>query len=209
MQGTHCTGKTGKMAKKVPCQGKHREFGNFAKTQGIWFALVVNSLILKVKDISKFAAKISPQKKKLDKSAKSVCNSHKSRKLAQGKFAVRKGKNRVPGICLGKILIDNMMLLFQSPGYELENSETVVTCELCHTHTVNFNRHMRTHHPGCGGETLVLFFSRRNSQRGLHHPQFKVNGIEKINLETLVLRGDVKIDWLQPQYSAASYSQLT
>ena len=38
--------------KKNPCQRKHREFGNFAKTQGIWFAQVVNSLILKVKDIS-------------------------------------------------------------------------------------------------------------------------------------------------------------
>ena len=48
MQGTHCTGKTGKMAKKYPSQGKHREFGNFAKTQGIWFAQVVNSLILKI-----------------------------------------------------------------------------------------------------------------------------------------------------------------
>ena len=23
--------------KKHPCQGKHREFGNIAKTQGIWF----------------------------------------------------------------------------------------------------------------------------------------------------------------------------
>ena len=34
LQGTHGTGKTGKMAKKNPCQGKHREFGNFAKTQG-------------------------------------------------------------------------------------------------------------------------------------------------------------------------------
>ena len=34
-QGTHGTGKTGKMAQKFPCQGKHREFGNFVKTQGI------------------------------------------------------------------------------------------------------------------------------------------------------------------------------
>ena len=34
-QGTHGTGKTGKMAKNIPCQGKHREFGNFVKTQGI------------------------------------------------------------------------------------------------------------------------------------------------------------------------------
>ena len=43
---------------KYPCQGKHREFRNFAKTQGISFAQVVNSLILKVKDISKFATEI-------------------------------------------------------------------------------------------------------------------------------------------------------
>ena len=57
MQGTHCTGKQGKW-KKNSCQGKHREFGNFAKTQGIWFAQVVNSLILKVKDISKFVFKL-------------------------------------------------------------------------------------------------------------------------------------------------------
>ena len=35
------------------------ELGNFANTQGIWFAQVVNSLILKVKDIFIFAAKIS------------------------------------------------------------------------------------------------------------------------------------------------------
>ena len=61
------------MAKEIPCQGKHREFGNFTKTQGIWFAQVVNSLILKVKDISKFAAKISNFfLYKLDKSARSV-----------------------------------------------------------------------------------------------------------------------------------------
>ena len=52
-----------------------REFGNFAKTQGIWFAQVVNSLILKVKDISIFAGKflkISNLFLKVDKSAKSV-----------------------------------------------------------------------------------------------------------------------------------------
>ena len=58
-QGTHGTGKTGKMAQKVPCQGKHREFGNFAKTPGILFAQIVNSLILKVKDIAIFVAIIS------------------------------------------------------------------------------------------------------------------------------------------------------
>ena len=50
-------GKSGKMAKRIPCQGKHREFGNFAKTQGILFAQVVSSLILKIKDIALFAAK--------------------------------------------------------------------------------------------------------------------------------------------------------
>ena len=50
-----------------PCQGKHREFGNVAKTQGIWFAQVVNSLILKVKDISVFAVKISVFSEDLDK----------------------------------------------------------------------------------------------------------------------------------------------
>ena len=54
-QGSHCTGKTGKMAKRSPCQGKHREFGNLVKTQGkqvIWFAQLGNSLILKVKQNS-------------------------------------------------------------------------------------------------------------------------------------------------------------
>ena len=61
LQGTHDTGKTGKMAKKSPCPGKHREFGNFAKTQGIllMFVQVINSLILKVKDTVIFATKIS------------------------------------------------------------------------------------------------------------------------------------------------------
>ena len=34
------------MAKTIPCHGKHREIGNFAKTQGILFAQVVNSMIL-------------------------------------------------------------------------------------------------------------------------------------------------------------------
>ena len=67
-QGTHGTGKirkTGEMAKKYPCQGKHREFENFVKTQGkhrefcqntgktqgIRLAQVVNFLILKLKDV--------------------------------------------------------------------------------------------------------------------------------------------------------------
>ena len=64
------TGKTGKMAQKYPCQGKHCGFGNFAKTQGIWLAQVVNSLILMVKDFSIFAANIPKFCLKLNKSAK-------------------------------------------------------------------------------------------------------------------------------------------
>ena len=52
-------GKTGKVGQNIPCLGKDREFGNVAKTQGICFAQVVNSLILKVKDVSIFVAKIS------------------------------------------------------------------------------------------------------------------------------------------------------
>ena len=48
------TGKTGKMVKKNPCLGKHREFGNVVKTPKISFAQVVNSLILKVHDITIF-----------------------------------------------------------------------------------------------------------------------------------------------------------
>ena len=62
-QGTHCRGKTGKMEGKKSLSGK---------TQGIWFAQLVNSLILKVKDILVFASKISKFCLKLDKSAKSV-----------------------------------------------------------------------------------------------------------------------------------------
>ena len=67
-QGTHCIGK---MAKEIPCQGKHREFGNFAKTQGKHreFCFLKTQ---KVKDIAIFAAEISIFFQKLDKSAKSV-----------------------------------------------------------------------------------------------------------------------------------------
>ena len=75
-QGTHCTGKTGKMAKTKSLSGKTQGIWKFCqntgKTQGIWFAQVVNSLILKVKDILKFAVKITKIFLKLDKSAKSV-----------------------------------------------------------------------------------------------------------------------------------------
>ena len=66
----------------------------FAKTQEkdrILFAQVVNSLILKVKDISIFAAKISSFFFGSWKGLPSqfcVCNSHKSHKLAQRIFFV-------------------------------------------------------------------------------------------------------------------------
>ena len=85
-QGPHSTGKTGKMAKENLCQGKHRGFGNFVKTQGkhrefclntgktqgILLAQVVNVLILKVKDIAIVAAQKSIFFQKLDRSGKSV-----------------------------------------------------------------------------------------------------------------------------------------
>ena len=57
--------------KKIPIR-ENSEFGNFAKTQGILFAQVVNFLILKVKDVAVFAAKIFIFFQKLDRSAKSV-----------------------------------------------------------------------------------------------------------------------------------------
>ena len=57
-QGTHCTGKTGEFATtKIPVRENARNLEILPKTQGIWFAQVVHSLNLKVKDISIFAAK--------------------------------------------------------------------------------------------------------------------------------------------------------
>ena len=66
---------------------KHREFG---------FAQVVNSLIVKVKDISIFAAKFPPNLLSWISlpSQFCVCNSHKSLKLAHGKLVVGQGKHR-------------------------------------------------------------------------------------------------------------------
>ena len=87
-------GKQGKWQKKS--QGKHREFRNLAKTQGILFAQVINSLMPKVKDIAIFAAK------KIHFFSRSwiglpsqfcVSNSHKLCELTQEKFAVGQGKN--------------------------------------------------------------------------------------------------------------------
>ena len=45
--GSPPTENRGNGPQKNPCQGKHWEFGNFAKTLGISFAQVVNSLILR------------------------------------------------------------------------------------------------------------------------------------------------------------------
>ena len=91
------------MAQKFPVRentgnleilSKHREnSGNFVKTQGILFAQVVNGLILKIKDFAIFAAKKSRSWIGLP-SQFCVCNSHKLCKLAQGKIAVRQGKNK-------------------------------------------------------------------------------------------------------------------
>ena len=60
------------MKKDDSVQGIWRFCQNMGKTQGIWFPQVVNSLILKIKVISKISAKITKFLLKLDKSAKSV-----------------------------------------------------------------------------------------------------------------------------------------
>ena len=92
-KGSYCTEKTGKMAKKIPCQGIPREFGNFAKTQGMFSAQVVNSLILKVNEIVIFTEKMFVRSWICLPSQFCVCNSQTPCKLAQGKFAVGQGKN--------------------------------------------------------------------------------------------------------------------
>ena len=53
-------------------QGNWKFWQNTVKTKGIWFAKVVNSLILKVQNISVFAVKISNFLLNFDKFAKSV-----------------------------------------------------------------------------------------------------------------------------------------
>ena len=73
------------MAQKNPCQGK----------QGIWFAQVVNSLILKVKFISIFAANISIFLSWISlRSQFCVCNSHKRQKEICGWIGNKQGKRR-------------------------------------------------------------------------------------------------------------------
>ena len=51
VQGPHCTGR---IERKILAR-ENREFGSFAKTQGILSAQVINILILKIKDIFIFA----------------------------------------------------------------------------------------------------------------------------------------------------------
>ena len=70
----------------IPGQGKHREFGNFAKTQEIVFAQVINFLVLKYLDIVIFVAKLL-------EFFKSV-SLMKFLKLARGKFPIGQGKHR-------------------------------------------------------------------------------------------------------------------
>ena len=72
------------MAKKKSLSGKTQGIWKFCqntgKTQGVLFAQVVNSLILKVKDIAIFAAKISNffSRSWIGLSSQfCVCNSHK------------------------------------------------------------------------------------------------------------------------------------
>ena len=47
-------------------------------------------------------------------------------------------------------IVITLCVLFQSPGTELDETDLVVTCELCQTRTSNLSRHMRLTHPGCG-----------------------------------------------------------
>ena len=75
------------MAPKNPCQGKHREFGNFAKTQGIWFAQVVKYFDICHENFEYFLQSTLPRQFY-------VFNIKKLRKMAQGKFAVGQGKHR-------------------------------------------------------------------------------------------------------------------
>ncbi|XP_066271875.1 probable E3 ubiquitin-protein ligase HERC1 [Branchiostoma lanceolatum] len=51
-------------------------------------------------------------------------------------------------ICLLKVL---MMFSVLSYAREADQGDEPVLCELCGTTTSQFNRHMRTHHRGCGG----------------------------------------------------------
>ena len=75
-QGPHCTGTMFRENREDglihSLSGKTHRILKFVKTQGILFTQVVNSLILKIKDIAIFAVKISMSFQKVDRSTKSV-----------------------------------------------------------------------------------------------------------------------------------------
>ena len=86
----------GKWPKKLPCHGKHREFGNFAKTQGILICCSnYNFPDFKGKgycdscheNFNFFSRRWIGLPSQF-----CVCNWHKLCKLAQGKLGVRQGK---------------------------------------------------------------------------------------------------------------------
>ena len=57
--GSHCKGKTGETVRSIPCQAKHREFGNFDKKEEEEDLHVINLFILKIKGIVIFGARFS------------------------------------------------------------------------------------------------------------------------------------------------------
>ena len=95
------------MAKKILCQGKHREFGNFIKIQ-----VILSEHRENIGDFVSSSCKCSDYKSKgyCDSCGKTiqffpriwiglpnqfcVCNTKKLCKLAQGKFAGRQGEHR-------------------------------------------------------------------------------------------------------------------
>ena len=77
-QGTHATGKTGKMAKKKSLSGKTQGIWKFSESKGERCFDICCIPFFRRSWIRQFC----------------VCNSHKSRKLAQGKFMVKQGKHR-------------------------------------------------------------------------------------------------------------------
>ena len=129
-QGPHCTGKTWKMAQKVLCQGKCREFWNFAKTlektQGIWFPQVENSLILKIQDV---CCEISD----FFQSQFHVWNWRKFLKYAQGNFQLDRGKKLgkhrecVNRIRVGTLHFQTSTLLLTSSSEQLWVAQWVIT----------------------------------------------------------------------------------
>ena len=67
--------------------------GILPKSHGIICALVLNSLVQKVKDIVLFVPKKNSQEVKVSPSELSLCNILKSQTMAQGDCVVRQGRN--------------------------------------------------------------------------------------------------------------------